>query len=186
MQLLFVLTARSGLQLAATQTPVEPKPRSYRQGTTSAVLIEGQQEMNRMHQMRPLLQQAPPFHQRLPHQPQLGMLQISQSAVNDASRPTGRPSREVVLFNQQSTAPGTRTFAGNGDPVNSAANNDHLEALAFQRPTNGRLVAHSGKCRSLMAPFKNKPAPACDSRKDNKSSELAELRAQQPPQVRTT
>jgi len=78
------------------------------------------------------------------------MLQISQSTVNDASRSTGRPSRKVMLFNQQSTASGTRAFSGNRDSVNSAANNDHLEALAFQRPTDWRFVAHNGDMPGLM------------------------------------
>ncbi len=96
-----------------------------------------------MHQVRPLLQQAPAFEQRLAHQSELGMFQIAQAPVDDARGPAGGAGGEVVLLNQQGTTAGASAFPGYGDAVDSAADNDHLEAFAFQRTPDWGSVVHN-------------------------------------------
>ena len=95
-----------------------------------------------MHQVRALLQQAPAFEQRLADQSELGMLQVAQAAVDDARGAAGGAGGEVVLLDQQGAAAGAGAFPGDGNAVDSAANDDDLEALAFERPPDWGSVVH--------------------------------------------
>ena len=104
-----------------------------------------------MHQVRTLPQQAPAFEQRLAHQPDLGVFQIAQAPVDDARGPAGGAGGKVVLLNQQGTAAGAGALPGDGDAVNSAADNDHLEAFAFQRTPDWGSVVHNRGRRSPAA-----------------------------------
>src|SRR5690242_16033361 len=124
---MLILPAGNRLQPAASQAPVQPEPGADGEGTASAILIESQQKMNWVHQMRTLLQQASPFQQRLANQPELSMFQVAQATVDDAGGAAGGAGREVMLLQQKSAASGKGTFPGYGHTVNSATNHDHVK-----------------------------------------------------------
>ena len=143
LQLLLVRAARSRLQPAATQPAIQPQPGADGQCAAPAVLIECQQKMYGMHQVRALPQQAPAFEQRLAYQSDLGMFQVAQASMNDARGPTGGAGGKVMLLNQQGSTAGASALPGDGDAVNSAADNDHLEAFARQRTPDWGSVVHN-------------------------------------------
>lgn len=87
-----------------------------------------------MHQVRALAQQPFPFANRFPYEIDFAVLQVTQAAVNDAGGAAGGAGGEVVLLDQQGAAPGAGAFPRDGNTVNSAANDDDLKALAFERP----------------------------------------------------
>ena len=80
--------------------------------------------------------------QRLAHQPDLGVFQVAQAAMNDARGPAGGAGGEVMLLNQQRTTAGASTFPRDGDAIDSAADHDHVEAFAFQRTPDWGSVTH--------------------------------------------
>ena len=108
----------------------------------AAVLVERQQKMYGMHQVRALPQQAAALQQRLADQPELGVFQVAQPAVDDARRAAGSAGGKVVLLDQQGATPGTGALPGNSHAVNSAANDDDLEPLAFKRLPDWGSVVH--------------------------------------------
>ena len=114
------------------------------EGAAPAVLVERQQKMYGMHQVRALLQQAPAFQQRLADQSELGMFQVAQPAVDDAGSAAGGAGRKVVLLDQQGATAGAGALPGDGHAIDSAANDDDLKALAFQRPPDWGSVVHIG------------------------------------------
>src|SRR5438270_5795757 len=81
--------------------------------------------------MRP--QQAFPFAQRLPHQPKFGMLQIAQSAMDDAAGAAGRSRAKIALLHQQGASARTSTLQRDGNAVDAATNDRHIETVAVER-----------------------------------------------------
>src|SRR4051812_11196920 len=61
------------------------------------------------------------------------MLQISQAAVDDTARPAGRACAKVALLHQQCAFAGLGALLRNGNAIDAAADNDHVEALTIQR-----------------------------------------------------
>src|SRR5205807_8961760 len=112
-------------------------------------LGQRQQKLQRSHQMRRLHQQALTFTQRLTHQPDLSMFQITQAAVNNARGPAGGAGGKIILLHQQRALAPLRTLARNRDAVNAAANYQNVKALVFglNRATHVHhyLDAFSGK-----------------------------------------
>ena len=82
--------------------------------------------------MRRVRQQAFAFAQRLAHQPDLSMFQITQSAVNDASGSAGGAGREIVLLNQQRALAPLRTLPSNSDAVDAAADYQNVKSLVLR------------------------------------------------------
>ena len=95
-----------------------------------------------MHQVRLLLQQAPPLLQRLAHQPDLRVLQVTQAAVNDARRTAGGAGGEVMLLDQKGPPSAARAFPCDGNPVDAAADDDHLKSFAGQGSPDWGSVIH--------------------------------------------
>src|SRR5713101_849022 len=95
-----------------------------------------------MHQVWALLQQTPAFEQRLAHQSELGVFQVTQAAVDDASCTAGGAGGKVVLLNQQGAKTGARALPGDGHAVDPATNDDDLEPLTFERLPDWGCVVH--------------------------------------------
>ena len=64
-----------------------------------------------MHQVRVTAQQTLALAQGLTHQPDLGMLQVAQAAVNNSGGAAGRTRSEVVLLKQKRAPSGASAFA---------------------------------------------------------------------------
>src|SRR5437667_2096510 len=100
--------------------------------------------------MRILGAQVLAFAQRLPHQPDFSVFQITQPAVNDAGGAAGGAGREIILFNDQGAFSAARTLAGNGHAGNPTPDDDHFEGLAFQRWPHSLRYAHVLlRCRAV-------------------------------------
>ena len=82
--------------------------------------------------MRIPLKQPLPLPQRLAHLPNVAVFEVAQASVNDASRTAGRACGEIVLLDQKRASSCPRTFASDGDSVDSAANHNHVETLVLQ------------------------------------------------------
>ena len=87
--------------------------------------------MNWMHQVRTLPEQTLPLAQGLAHHPDLAVLEIAQTTMNDSRGTAGGAGGEVMLFKQERAFPSASTLPGNGDTVNSAANDHYVEAFTF-------------------------------------------------------
>ena len=61
------------------------------------------------------------------------MLQVAQAAVNDARGAAGNPRGEVILLEQKRAFSGARAFTGDGDAIDAASDDHHVEVLAFER-----------------------------------------------------
>jgi hypothetical protein len=79
-----------------------------------------------MNQMWIPLKQPLPLPQGLAYLSNVPVLEVAQTAMNEARRATGGARGEVVLFDQQRTPSGARTFASDGDSIDSAANYDDM------------------------------------------------------------
>src|SRR5690242_17130069 len=142
LQLVGIFAARTSLQFAAAQLAIQPESGAYGEGATAAVLVEREQKMNWVHQVRALLQQAAAFDQRLADQSELGMFQVAQAAVNDARGTAGGTGCEVVLFDQKRPSSGSSAFPRDGNAVDPAANDDYLEAFIVEWPPDWKGVVH--------------------------------------------
>ena len=130
-----------------------------------ALLPEGQQELQRIDQMRVALKQPLALPQRLEHLPNVPVFEIAQASMNDSSRATGRACGEIVLLDQKGAASSPRAFPRNGDSIDSAANHNHVETLALQR-------------RSWSSFARLDAYPCCGQRKRTRSiSSLADIPA---------
>ncbi len=142
LQLLLILAAGSRLKLAPAQAAIQPQAGAYGERAATAVLVQRQQEMYGMHQVRSLLQQAPAFEQRLADQSELAVLQVAQAAVDDAGGAAGGAGGEVMLLHQQGAPPGASALPGDGNTVDPAANHDDLESFTFERAPDWGSVVH--------------------------------------------
>ena len=59
------------------------------------------------------------------------MFQVAQAAVDDSGRPADYARGEIVLLHQQGAFPGSGALPCHGDAVDSAADDDDVEMLAF-------------------------------------------------------
>ncbi len=82
------------------------------------------------------------LEQRLAHQPEVEVLQVAQAAVHELARPRRGPDRVVPALDQRDRVPargGVERDAGARDP---AADHEHVERLAVQRPDRVRPGEH--------------------------------------------
>src|SRR5581483_343790 len=77
-------------QVARTRAPVKPKPGSYCESAAAAFAIPCQHKLHGMHQVRVFAEQSSSRTQALADQIDLAVLQVPQSAMNNAGRPAGR------------------------------------------------------------------------------------------------
>ena len=85
-----------------------------------------------MNQVRFFAQQSLTLAQRLANQPYIAMLQVLQSAMNDARGAAGNARGEVLLLDKQSVLAHASTLPRHGDAIDAAANHHDMEALAVQ------------------------------------------------------
>ena len=118
-------------RLAAGHFPIEPEAGSNFHGAASAVLIQQENEVKRMHEVRTLAEKAFALAQRFADEIDFAMLEVAQTAVDDAGGTAGDAGGEVILLDEQGTLAGTGAFPGDRDSVDSAADDDHVEVLAI-------------------------------------------------------
>jgi hypothetical protein len=85
-----------------------------------------------MHQVRSFPEQSFPLVQRFPYQAQFAVLQVAQSAVNDARGSAGHATSEIVLFHQQGALSRPGTLPRHGHSVDSTSDYYDVETLAVQ------------------------------------------------------
>ena len=112
---------------------VEPQSGAYLHCAALAGLVQQQQKVHGMHQVRPFPQQCFAFPQRFPHQAQLAVLQVTQSAVDDARGTAGHSRGEIILLDQERVFAGTCALPRHGYAIDAPADDHHLEALVVQR-----------------------------------------------------
>ena len=72
-------------------------------------------------------QQRLTFPQRLPYQPKLKVLEVSQPTMNEARRSGTRPATDVTFINQQHFQPAHRRIARDTRTVDPRANNYQIK-----------------------------------------------------------
>src|SRR5581483_10992507 len=115
--------------------PVQPQSGADCERAVQSATVQRQHEMQRVYKMGALGEQAIALPQRFPDEIQLSMLEIAQSAMNNARRAAGRAGGDIATLQQQGSRPTASTFAGNGDTVDAAADHYHLEAVSIERRT---------------------------------------------------
>ena len=111
---------------------VQPQAGANLHRAALALLVQQEQELHGVDQVRALAQKVIPLAHRLPHQTDFPMLQIAKPAVNDTGGTAGYAGREIVLLHQQRPLPGASTFPGDSDPIDAAADHHDMKALRFQ------------------------------------------------------
>ena len=89
--------------------------------------VQRQHETQRPHQMRRHPQQHLALVQRLAHQPELAVLEIPQTAVDQLRGGRRSARREIVLFAQQDLQSAPGRIAGNAGAVDAAADDREIE-----------------------------------------------------------
>ena len=117
------------MKIASRKPAIEPQSRPHRHGAALAVLVEQEQELTRMDQMRPFPQQTLPLPERFPHQIHLSMLEIAQPAMNDASGSAGGSRSEIVALNQQRPLTRPGNLPRDGGTIDATANDYSMEVL---------------------------------------------------------
>jgi hypothetical protein len=92
-------------------------------------LRQREDEVQVSDEVRTLAEQSLAFVQRFANQADLAMLEIAQSAVDNAGGTRRRARSKVVLLNQQDALAGLRALARNGDAIDAAADHDYVEML---------------------------------------------------------
>src|SRR5690349_6512531 len=126
---------------SAPEARVQPQPKAHFHRAASA-WRQRQQELQRPYEMRTFRLQSLSLAQRLAHQPDLAVFQVTQAAVNDARRPARRAAGKIVLLHQQSPPARLRTLPRNGDTIDTAAHHGYVKALAVQRTPLSDSVLH--------------------------------------------
>jgi hypothetical protein len=111
---------------------VEPESGAHFHRAALAVLVEQEQEVNRMDEMRALAEQAFALANRFADQVELSMFKISKAAMDDAGGAAGNSRSEIVLFDEQGAFSGAGTLPGYGNAIDPAPNDHHVEMLAIQ------------------------------------------------------
>jgi hypothetical protein len=79
--------------------------------------------------VRILGQESLSFLQRFADQRYFTVLEVTQPAVDDASRTARRARSEIVLFQEENPAAAAGAFPGNSNPIDSPANDYDLKSL---------------------------------------------------------
>jgi hypothetical protein len=82
--------------------------------------------------MRRLGQQSFALAQRLPHQADLSVLQVTQPAVNDSGGAAGGAGGKIILLHQQRALAPLRTLARDGNTVDAAADDQNVKDLVLR------------------------------------------------------
>ncbi len=95
-----------------------------------------QHEAQRPYIVRRQVQKHFAFGQRLAHEPELAMLQIAQSTVDQLGRGRRGAGGKIVLLDQQHAQAPTGGIAGNAGTVNATANDREIKVrhAAFTPP----------------------------------------------------
>ena len=97
------------------------------------LVVERDDEAQRPNEVRRVLQQAPPLVQRLIDEPEIAMLEIAQTAMDQLRRFTAGAGSEVALVDQgdaKAAQDGVERHAGAGD---AAAQDEQVEGSIRQR-----------------------------------------------------
>jgi len=92
--------------------------------------------------MRRYPQQDPPFRRGLVHQAERPVLEVSQTAVDQARRPSARSAGEVGSLEQGGAEPAHRGVTRDAGAGDAAANDEHVDGRLRQfgesrRPRSG-------------------------------------------------
>jgi hypothetical protein len=86
------------------------------------------------------VQQAFALAQRFTHQGEFAVLEIAQTAVDDARGATGGATGEVIFLNQQNAFSTAGTLARDSGSIDSAADYNYIEAFSVE--ISPRCAAH--------------------------------------------
>ena len=124
--------ARSRQPRAAAQMVVEEQSEADHPGRALLGAV-GQDEAQGPDDVRRRAQQDLALDQRLAHQTELVVLQITQTAVDQLAAGRGGVAREVVLLAQQDGQPATHGVARDARAVDSAADDQEVDRLIHRQ-----------------------------------------------------
>ena len=94
----------------------------------SRAAIQRNEELERLDEMRAQRQQPLALAQRLMHEIELEMLEISQPAVDEPRRRAARPAADVAAIEEQRLQAAQRRLARNRGAVDPGADHDQVES----------------------------------------------------------
>src|ERR1044072_3785539 len=142
-------------RLSPRQQVVRNHPRANRRQTTLTMLIDRNRDRQRPYEMRRDAQQRFALTQRLPHQPKLEMLQISEPAMNQSRRSRTRTATDVTLIDQKHFQSTHSRVACDPRAVDSAADHNAIEIRFHPSdswPIPYRVCAAPSKTSSQWCP----------------------------------
>ena len=113
-------------RFARGQEIVEPHAGCDRQRPAASAAVDRDHQGQRPHQVRGDAQQGLTLVQRLTDQPELGELQIAQSAVYQPARPARGGAAEIRLLHEAHTQPPARRVPRDAGAVDAAADDDEI------------------------------------------------------------
>src|SRR3546814_1658817 len=119
---------RGRQQLAAAQVVVEEEAEADHPGRPQPLVV-GQNEAQRPDDVRGRAQQHLALDQRLAHQPELVVLEITQAAVDKLGARRGGGAGEVALFAKQHGEAAARRIPGDAGTVRPEEHTSELQSL---------------------------------------------------------
>ena len=95
--------------------------------TAPAVLVDRNQQWQRLDEMRSIAQKIFALLQGFVDQAQLAKLQVAQPAMNEAAGPARGAVAQVSLFEEAGAQPAERGVPGNAGAVDAAADNNQVK-----------------------------------------------------------
>ena len=102
------------------------------------------------------------FRQRLPHQPELVLLEVAEAAVDQLAGRRRRAARQIALLDQKHAQAAADGIAGDADTVDAAADDEEVvypvlltHSLLVRAPhsaANPLSKHHSAKCDTVRGP----------------------------------
>src|SRR6185295_5913981 len=85
-------------RLTCRQQVVQRKPDAHLKAATTRAAVDGDTELERLDEMRREREHPLALVQRLVHEPEFGMLEIPQPAMNQPRRSAARAARDVATL----------------------------------------------------------------------------------------
>jgi hypothetical protein len=133
-------------------------------------MIARHDEVQRLHEMRRVAQEQPPLAQRLAHERDVSLPQVSEAAVNQFGAAAGSPLREITLLHQRRLQPARRRVHRHAETRRPAADDEHV-------PKRG-LLQQGGDCMGAVH------AGEASKSADEGDSSAAGARASRPQHAR--
>ena len=137
------------------QQIVGPETRRELEPPDRAALVDREDELLRLHEVRGEPPQASTLPTPLQHQPDVALLEVAESSVDQLRRPARGARGEVGVLDQRGPDPAHRRVARDTGAVDAASDHEEIE----------RLAAESSERRAARGHARFYPAPDPMSRR---------------------